>query len=67
MTANQIIIPIALIGFAVFVVWLIIANRSAKKVDEKVEHRPNTPPSQLAHGSIARSVANGYVLGSDQT
>ncbi|MCK0122741.1 hypothetical protein MWU61_19515 [Loktanella sp. F6476L] len=67
MTANQIIIPIALIGFAAFVVWLIATNRRAKKLDEIQGHRSNAPPSQIDRGAIARSVAEGHTLGGQQS
>lgn len=66
MTANQIIIPITLIGFAAFVVWLVLSNRRAKKANEIRGHLPNTPPSQRDRSAIARSVAEGHSYGNQE-
>jgi large-conductance mechanosensitive channel len=63
MTANQIMIPMTLVAFAIFVLWQVVKSRRDKKANEIRDHRPNTPPSQQDRGAIARSVAHGKFEG----
>ena len=66
MTANQIIIPLAILAFVVFVLVLMVRSRHAKaQADASRTHRAHSPADQNDRGAMARSAMSGY-MGSDK-
>lgn len=65
MTANQIMIPAAIILFFAFIGYLIIhEKRTARaKADGQRDHRPNASTDRQDDGAVARSIAEGFGAG----
>ncbi|MBU2993089.1 hypothetical protein Q4555_02190 [Octadecabacter sp. 1_MG-2023] len=65
MTANQIIIPLALLFLAAWVVFLAVQSRRITRANAQREHRPNAPNTGVDKADIARSAMSG-MMGNDR-
>lgn len=63
MSANQIMIPIALIILGVLVGYLVVRNRRIARRKAAQIHSPNAPANGHDKGAIARSAMHGLGTG----
>jgi hypothetical protein len=65
MTANQIMIPVALIFLAIWVTYLALRGKRLARQTAQRNHKPNAPETGHDKAEIARSAMSG-MMGRDR-
>ena len=63
MTANQLMIPLAIALLVVLIVSVKLRNRYVDRASLQRDHRPNIPPDGRDDGAVARSIGQGHGAG----